>query len=247
MADPIKILLVDDEFRARQTLRNLLDRFIEDVEVVGDAASVEVAVEMIKAGKPDLVFLDIQMPTQTGFALLEEYVLPAFEVIFITAYAQHAIRALRLQAFDYLVKPVDIEELQEAVNRFRQKKQHLVPSSSASKSTSPGKSLNKVVLPTQDGYLLADLDSILRCEASGPYTVFHLDNGKKIVATRSLKVFEQQFQDQFFQRIHHKDLVNLRYVQEVNSRENYLRLSDDSIVWISLRKKSALMKRLKEM
>ncbi|MEM6272290.1 MAG: LytTR family DNA-binding domain-containing protein [Bacteroidota bacterium] len=246
----LRAIVVDDEFRARKALRNMLRLYIPGVEVVGDADGVDAAVALIGELRPDLVFLDINMPGRNGFALLEEHALPAIAVVFTTAYEQFAIRAMRADAVDYLIKPIDVDELQAAVERVRerQKRRAAPPSQAEAPLESPAVSaFRKVVIPTRDGYLLEDLSRVLRAEASGSYTVFHFADGRQVVATRTLKVFEEQFQDQFFHRIHHKDLVNLHHIAEVNSRENYVRLSDGSVVWISVRKKAGLLRRLKEL
>ena len=246
MPESIRALIIDDEYRARKTLLNLLQSYVPEVIVIGEAANVDTGAAAIRDFRPDLVFLDISMPGKSGFALLEDGNLPAFEVIFTTAHENHAIQAMRLKALDYLVKPIDVDELVSAVIRYQNGT--LRKPAAAISTSEPGvtASLNKVVLPTKEGFMLMDLDQVLRCEAASSYTIFHLVNGRQIVATQTLKVFEKQFAHHFFQRVHHKDLVNLRHVERFNARENYLVLDNGSQVNVSLRKKSALIRRLKE-
>lgn len=248
MNEQIRAIIIDDEFRARKALRNLIEKFIDGVTIVAEADKVTAGVEAIRSEKPDLVFLDIQMPTQDGFALLEDYVLPPFEVIFTTAFEKYAIKAMRLKALDYLLKPIDVDELSAALDRYRQGRTATAPSTTdaaVATQISDQEQIDKVVLPTEEGFLLTDVQNILRCEASGSYTVFHLADGRQVVVTRHLKIFDQQFEVHKFHRVHHKELVNLQHVNQVNSRENYLTLTNGAMVPISVRKKSALLKRLR--
>ncbi|MCB9235831.1 MAG: response regulator transcription factor [Bacteroidia bacterium] len=255
MKKTIQALVIDDEYRARKTLTHMLTTWFDDVQVVAEAETVEEGVNLITQHQPDLVFLDIHMPTGSGFSLFQNYVLPPFEVIFVTADKEHAIQAMRHNALDYLLKPIDPEELEKAIERFRTRVRTAEkPMESTSRIESPPKmvetrapaSFDKMVLPTREGFILINLENILHCEASGNYTIFHLTDGRQIVATRNLKVFDQQFAEHHFHRVHHKDLVNLAHVVKVNSKEGFLTLTNGKTVEISARKKAGLIKRLRD-
>ena len=242
-------IIVDDEYRARKALRNLCEKYIPGLEVVGEAAGVKEALEAIRQHKPDLVFLDIQMPGKSGLSLLEENVLPDLKVIFTTAHEQHAIQALRLKAQDYLLKPIGVSDLEAAIERLRaireekasEKNPPLETRKNALKVEKP-----TVLLATDEGMLVIALDKVINCEAVGAYTVFFLQDGRQVAVTRNLKQFEDQFEPHGFYRIHHKHLVNLEKLTEINARNNFVRMSNEKELPISQRKKAPFLKHLKE-
>lgn len=239
---PIKAIIIDDEFRARMALRNLCDRFIADLEVVADAEDVASGLEAIRQHQPDIVFLDIRMPTGDGFSLLEEHVLPDLDIIFTTAHREYAIKALRMQAHDYLLKPIGVTDLEEAIERYRIR--HAGKVVSPSTLTKTGSDL--VSLPTEEGLLLVQIKDILQCEGVGSYTIFHLENGRQLIVTKNLKRFEEQFSDKGFFRVHHRHLVNISHIGEVNSKNNFLLLKNGDMINISQRKKAGFLKVIRE-
>ncbi|MEM0996247.1 MAG: LytTR family DNA-binding domain-containing protein [Bacteroidota bacterium] len=244
---PIKSIIIDDEFRARRALRSLCERFIPDLEIVADAASVAEGVEAIREHAPEIVFLDVRMPSGDGFTLLEQHVLPDLHIVFTTAHEEYAIRALRLQAHDYLLKPIAVADIEAAVERYRERKTaRPTAETPAHRGTFPEES-GLLSLPTEEGILLARHAEVLQCEGVGSYTIFHLENGRQVIVTRNLKQFEEQFQDKGFYRVHHRHLVNITHVAEVNSRNNFLRLKNGDVVNISQRKKAGFLKRLREL
>ena len=244
----IKAIIIDDEYRARMALRNLCDQFIDGVEIVADAEDVASGLVAIRECQPDLVFLDIKMPVKDGFALLEENVLPDLDIIFTTAHQEYAIRAMRLQAQDYLLKPIGISDLEGAIQRLvkrRRAKQSGNPPVIA--PSKPGADPQVVALPTEDGMLLTQLSDILQCEGVGSYTVFHLKNGRQVIVTRNLKKFQEQFLDKGFYRVHHRHLVNISHIAEVNSKSNFLLLKNGDMINISQRKKTGFLKALRDL
>lgn len=245
----IKTVLIDDEVHCLDTLRMLLADYCPDVEVLDSFVSAKKAFEVLDNIKPDLVFLDIEMPVMNGFELLQQYRQIPFAVIFCTSYDQYAIKAIRLSALDYLLKPVDSKELVAAVHKVQPQKHrpsneqfHLLV-----ERIQHGKSnFSKIAIPTSEGFELLPMDQIVRCEANDNYTYFYLKNKNKTVACRSLKEVEEQLCGlPDFIRVHHSFIVNLNEViKYVRGEGGYLIMSDGSSVNVSRSRKDAFIKRL---
>lgn len=254
----ISALIVDDERRSREALASLVEKYCPAIRIVGFADSAATGVEAIRAQSPDLVFLDIEMPFGSGFDLLEKIGNYSFEVVFTTAYDQYALRAFKFSALDYLLKPIDRDELIEAVARVEKrvsKKQHGL-SREANEHLEvllyniKNKHLqsSKIALPTSDGIVFVQVNDIIRCESERNYTNFYMIGGEKILITRTLKEFETMLSDFDFFRIHHSHLVNLTYVKRyIKSDGGCLVMNDDSVVQISRKYKDALLQRLARM
>jgi two-component system LytT family response regulator len=244
----IRSIIVDDELRGRQTLQNLLAESCPNVEVLALCESVAAAREAIALHKPQLVFLDVEMPQENGFALLEEAEHINFDVIFTTAHSHHAIKAIKLSALDYLLKPIDIDELVAAVEKVAAKK----PASGAKhiqmllqNTAEKEKQQEKIALPTTDGYVFVRLSDILRCDAHGSYTMFYFTDGETLLVCKNLKEFEDLLTDLNFFRVHHSHIVNMSHIQR------YLRgdggtvvLKDGSQVEVARRKKEQFLQAL---
>lgn len=243
----IKSVIIDDEKRGRETLKNLVEKYTKHVEVVDMADSAKTGVELIKKENPDLVFLDIEMPHGTGFDLLESFKGDIkFEVVFTTAYDQYAIQAIKFAALDYLLKPIDIAELKEAIKRVEEK---MAGADSAKNFEIFLENLRegskKIALPTANGISFIDTQDIIRCEASGNYTCFYLKSQEKILVSRTLKEFEDMLVQHDFYRIHNSHLVNLNHVLKyVKLGGDMVVMSDGSQIEISRRKKDGFLHRL---
>lgn len=246
-----KSIIIDDEFHCIETLRLLLTEHCPEVEVVEHCKSASSGLSAIEKHKPDLLFLDIEMPNMNGFEMLEQFNEIPFSVIFTTSYDQYAIRAIRFSALDYLLKPVDPKELVNAIHKVRSRRQgpfqeqfHML----IDKLQSKEHTFAKIAVPTSEGFELLPTDQIISCEADDNYTVFNIKNRKKIVACRSLKEVEEQVTTSFtfFIRVHHSHLVNLNEVAKyVRGEGGYLVMSDGSSVNVSRSRKEALLKTLK--
>lgn len=244
----IKAILLDDEVHCLDTLNILLADYCPDVEVLQSFLSVRKASEAVVALKPELVFLDIEMPVMNGFEWLEQFGQIPFAVIFTTSYDQYAIKAIRCSALDYLLKPVDPKELVTAVGKVQVQKappsaiqfQMLIDGLQSKKN-----GFAKIAVPTTEGFELIPADQVVRCEADDNYTHFYLLNKTKITACRTLKEVEAQLQDfSFFIRVHHSYLVNLNAITKyVRGEGGYLVMSDGGIVNVSRNRKEALLKR----
>lgn len=245
----IKAILIDDETKSRQTTRELLRKYCTEVEVIGEAASAEEAWDVVHASKPDLIFLDIEMPYEDGFDFLNRFDRIPFEIIFITAYNQHAIRAIRICALDYLLKPLSIQELKQAVERAigriadkASEKQYdlLLQNLNPSQQHEHG----KLAIPTSFGFEFLEMKDIIAMEADGGYTTFRLVGDKKIVSTRNLKEYEEVLPETVFFRAHHSFIINLHHIRNYHKGEGgYVVMSDASTVVISKRNKKEFMER----
>ena len=248
----ITAVIVDDEELGRSVLKNMIKKYFPALSVVGEAASVREAKKVISATVPALVFLDIEMPGGSGFDLLEQIENPPFSVIFTSAYNQYAVKAFKYSAVDYLMKPINIDELSASIkkltipdnkNNMQLALQHFMESfnnSGVSKS-------NKVALPTLDGLVFIDINDIIRCEADGKYTYCFVTGGKKLHSTRSLLDFEEQLSQHGFCRIHHAHLVNLNQIKNyVKGAGGYVVMSNGDTVVVSKRKKEEFIKKSKK-
>ena len=243
----IRAILIDDEVHCHDTLNILLNDYCPEVQVMEQCMSGKKALEAIEKIKPDLVFLDIEMPVMNGFELLEQFKEIPFSIIFTTSYDQYAIKAIRFSALDYLLKPIDPKELVAAVHKVKVQKNppgaeqfQMLKDRVHHKTTG----FTKIAVFTIEGFELIPVDQLIRCEADDNYTYLFLKSGKKIIACRTLKEMEEQLQDfSFLVRVHHSYLVNLNEVTKyVRGEGGYLVMSDDSIVNVSRSRKDALMK-----
>jgi len=241
----LKTLVIDDESNSRNTLKDMLLRYC-DIRVTGEADSVETGVELIKIVNPDLVFLDIKMNDGSGFDLLRRIENRDFILIFTTAWDQFAIKAFKFSALDYLLKPIDIEELKEAVKRALAVKEPQNIQKEKVKvlleNTFNPRHLNKVVLPTAEGMHVVEMSRIIRCQADDYYTRFFIDGRKPIMISKTLKEVEAMLSGNSFIRCHKSHLVNMKWVKTyVKSDGGYLMLSNGENVPVSRRKKEMVL------
>ncbi|MCI4669508.1 MAG: LytTR family DNA-binding domain-containing protein [Bacteroidia bacterium] len=242
----IKALIIDDEEDARESLRLSLEKFCKEVEILSLCDGPHEGLAKLSELKPDLVFLDIQMPSMSGFDLLEQVGEPDFQVIFVTAHDKYAIKAIRFSALDYLLKPVDIEELVKAVQRAIQKME--------GKHTSAYKNLfhnlknrmgtkGRLAVPTLEGMAFINVSEIIFCEAEGSYTTVYLSQATPMLVSRSLKDFEQMLDPSNYCRVHHSSLINLNHVKKyIKGDGGYVIMDNGSKVDISRRRKEEFMR-----
>ena len=244
----IKAFIIDDEPGCCKTLSLLLDRYCPEVEVTGIFNNGLDALQAISASSPDLVFLDVQMPKMNGFEMLEKLSSINFNLIFTTSYDQYALKAFKFSAIDYLLKPVDREELQKAVGKVLQRSEMPVSEQLQimfQKLYHPASSINKIALPTMEGLQMISVQSIISCEAHDNYTTLILKGNKKLVVSCTLKVIEEMLEDYSFIRVHRSFLVNLDEVEKyVKADGGYVVMSDGTHIYISRNKKEELLKKL---
>ncbi len=242
----IKAVIIDDEAEGRNVVSNVLKNYCPEVEILGEADSVASGFNLIKKTSPNLVFLDVQMPDGTGFNLLEQFDEIAFQVVFVTAYEQYAIRAFKYSAIDYILKPIDPQLLIEAVEkagRFTPAK-----SQAAERVVSlleNSKNISKIALPTQNGYRFVKVQDIVRCESDNNYTLFYLQSNEHFIVTRTLKDYEELLKNESFVRVHQSHLINLNYVEQyIKGDGGTAIMSDGSEIEVSRRKKELFLMRI---
>ena len=224
----------------------LLKEYCPDVQVMDKYCHAETGLQAIKKHKPDLVFLDIEMPHMNGFEMLEQFSEISFSVIFTTGYDQYAIKAFRFSALDYLLKPIEPKELIAAVHKIQTRK-HLPGAEQfqmlLDKMGNKEIVIHKIPIPTVDGCELIPVEEIVFCKADDNYTYFHLKNKKKIIACRQLKEVEEQLRDfKPFIRIHHSYIVNINEVTRyIRGEGGYIVLSDGTTVSVSKSRKDMLL------
>jgi two-component system LytT family response regulator len=238
----LKAVIVEDEKHSRETLKNLLEEFCIGIEVVGTAGSVTEAVATISTLKPDVVFLDIELQTGTGFDVLNQLSNINFEIIFTTAFEQYAIKAVKFSSLDYLLKPIDLEELQKAIEKAKKSKDQVVYKKQLEtlmlnlKQQQP--KLNKICLSTADGFEFINVNNILYCKAEGSYTAFILNDNSKLLVSKHLKEYETLLLEQDFMRVHNSFLINLKEVKKfIKSDGGYIVMNNNDTVSISRSKK----------
>lgn len=245
----IKILLIDDERKATDSLRMMLEKFIPDEKRVESCNDARQAVIMIHNFNPDLIFLDIRMPHMTGFDILESVVNKHFKVIFTTAYDEYAIRAIRFSAFDYLLKPVDAEELANVFRRFMQTQTEQNPSPELFSNISHNLALQKesqfrLALPSREGVYFLYPQEIIRCEALSAYTRFYTTGNKQLLSSKNLGEYEELLAPFHFIRTHKSHLVNKSFISFFD-HEGFVVLNDNTRIEVSRRRKEEVMDLLK--
>ncbi len=248
---PLSCIIVDDELKSRENLRILLQDFCEDVTVIALCATISEAVSALKQNQVDLLFLDIQLQRETGFDLFTKIETPTFEVVFTTAYAEYAIKAFKFSALDYLLKPIDIAELNNCIDRARKRKQtpnaHILPDARLEQFVLNLKNTQsqnyKLALPTASGLVFVKVSDIIYCEASSNYTIHYFADGKKQLVTRTLKEYEDLLTDCDFFRIHNSYLVNLNCIKQyIRGEGGQIVLSNGTVLDVSKRKKEAFLR-----
>ncbi len=235
----LRAIIVDDELHGRENLKNLLDTYCPEIKVIATAESAIQAKILVLENEPDVVFLDINMPVLNGFDFLESLEQQNFMLVFVTAYEQYGIKALKAHPVDYLLKPINIKELQQTV------KQLVVRSKEVSKIHS-GKT-HKIMVPITHGFTILDCEHIIRFMADDCYTKIFTSEGKLITVSRTLKEFESIVSSENFYRIHKSHLINLQYVKEFSHLDGgYVTMKDGSKLELSRRKIHEFVQKVKQ-
>ncbi|HTS44214.1 MAG TPA: response regulator [Puia sp.] len=244
----ITAIIIDDEPYCCEALATLLQIHCPEVKLIDTCNNARMGIKAIEETSPQLIFLDIEMPQVNGFQMLEQIKVINFDLIFTTSYDQYAIKAIRTSALDYLLKPIDREELQIAVRKAIAKLksplpqqleilfQKLIPGSNA---------LSKIALPTMEGLQMVGIDSILHIQSDSNYSVLFLKTKQKLIVSRTLKEMEEILDDHSFARVHNSHLVNLNEIEKYMKGEGgYLVMSDGSSVDVSRSRKEMLLTKL---
>jgi two-component system LytT family response regulator len=246
----IKAVIIDDIEQARKTLKKDFETYAPEIEVIAEASGVIEGIKLLKKVNPDVLFLDIQMQDGSGFDLLDVLSDINFKIIFITASDAHAIKAFRYAAIDYLLKPVDPDELVAAVEKLKigsineNAKYQLLNESLKNNQ----RAHSRLALHTQEKIHVVNITDIIRCESNVNYTEFHFKDGKKLMVTKTLKEFEDLLSDHGFYRVHQSHLINTECILEfIKTDGGSLRLTNEHIVPVSTRKKAQVLEMIEKL
>lgn len=238
MNNYLTAIIIDDEIDGRLLLSSMLTEYCPAVRILGTFDSPVDGLLAIQKLKPEVVFLDIEMPKMNAFAMLEKIGTIDFEIIFVTAYDQYAIKAIKVNAMEYILKPLDKDDLLKAVDKCLVKAQ---TSKQNQLNTSIGATGAKMAIPTRDGFLFVDQSKIIRCEGDGNYTNIYLENGQKHLSSKTLKDFEEILPSNFV-RIHKSHLVNTQYIKKyIKGNGGTIVINDDTELEVSRRNKELLL------
>ena len=245
----INTVLVDDEIDSIRVLRRLLETCCPNVCIIGTANGVDTALEMIRETKPDLVLLDIEMSQGNAFDLLNQLMPLNFQVIFVTAFDNYAIRAFKYSAVDYLLKPVDIDDLRDAIGRVREKPaQNDLAEQMKILLNNVGilhLAQQKMAIPTITGLNFVPVQDIVRFEAKGNYTTIHLSNGEVVMATKTIREYEDVLPENIFCRIHNSHIINLSRIEKYQKgRGGSVLMEDGSVLEVASRRREEFLRRL---
>ncbi len=244
----LRSIIIDDEPYCCDILAAMLEADCPQVKVEAICSNGDEGVQAIRKHNPDVVFLDVEMPKMNGFQMLEQLAAVNFHLIFTTSYDQYALKAIRFSALDYLLKPIDRDELRKAVQKAEQR-MHIPMAQQIEilmqKIKQPLTPVNKIALPTMEGLQMIPIDTIINCESDDNYTKLILKTGKKILVTRSLKEIEESLEQYSFVRVHRSFLVNLNEIEKyIKGEGGYLIMTDGSTVDVSRSRKEILMQKL---
>lgn len=246
----IRAIIIDDEERSRRILQSIVEEYCTDVEIIDSCSNVPDGVISINKNNPDLVFLDVEMPEYNGFDLLTFFKKIEFDIIFVTAYNQFAIKAFEVSAIDYLLKPVEITLLQNAIQKVVEKKKlhNLGNRLEILKDAISNDTINKIALPMGEGLLFVEVANIILLEADGAYTHVSLKDGSRVLVSKKLKFFEDllEFRPQFY-RPHRSYIINLNFVKKYLKGEGTIVMDNEFIASISRDKKTEFEQLLKEL
>jgi two-component system LytT family response regulator len=244
----IRAVIIDDEPYCCEALATLLNDCCPNVHVLGSYHNGIEGIDAIRQLAPDLVFLDVEMPKMNGFDMLAALPSVNFEIIFTTSYDKYALKAIRFSAIDYLLKPIDHEELQKAVEKVERRSQKPIAQQLEilmQRIQQPSRPINRIAMPTMEGLQMIEVDQIISCESDSNYTILHFAGGKKMVVSVTLKDIEELLDEHSFLRVHRCYVVNLNRVEKyVKGEGGYLVMSDGNAVDVSRSRKEDLLRKL---
>ncbi len=241
----IRAIIIEDEANIREGLKKLIKLTSQEVEIVAETAYIEEAVQLIKQKQPDLIFLDIELEDGNGFDLLQQIDFKNLKIIFTTAYNQFAIKAFKYNAIDYLLKLIEIDELEAAIQNAtslilnEKERQYLL----GMLNNTIEKDEEKISLKTADNRFLVKIKDIIYIEADGAYTHFYILD-TKVTTSKNLKYYQDMLDDSIFKRCHHSYLVNLHHIKGIE-KNKALKLSNEHLIPISARKKAEILTLIK--
>jgi two-component system, LytTR family, response regulator len=249
----LKALIVDDEYQGRSFMQKILEKEHPDVEVVGQASTIDETLSNIQNLNPNLIFLDIILGRENAFDLFSKIQNVNFEIIFTTAHNEYAVKAFKINALDYLLKPIDLQELNDAIEKVKVRLDKEATRTSvfqlenlANILKSVNKSIDKLAIPSSDGFIMVQLSDIVYCESDGNYTIFNLTNNRKLTSSYTLRQYDDMLSSQDFFRAHKSYLINLSHINRyLKSDGGLIMMSNGKTVELSRRNKEKLMKLLR--
>ncbi len=239
----IKALIVEDELYIRKGLLSMIASLEKDIDIIGECESVKEAITVTKACKPDLIFLDINLKDGIAFDFLEQVKDLNFQVIFITAYDQYALQAIKNGAIDYILKPVDIDELSDAIDRVQTQSENRTEHLDIVKKQFVDHKKEHIVLRLQEGYQIIRFESLMYCQSDKGYTTFYTEDKKTYIASKPIKEFEGQLPEDTFIRTHQSYVVNLKFIDKYD-KTGYAFLKSGAKIPVSTRKREEFVSRL---
>lgn len=243
----LKVIIIDDETSSRNTLKQKITRYCKELEIIAECENGETGIDAIDRGQPDIVFLDVEMPRMNGFVMLQNIKNRDFELIFTTAYDHYAIQAIRYSALDYLVKPIDVEDLEAAAARAIEKRKQHSPNERMEtflhnlldeKNTG-----NRIAIPSLEGFQFVEIADIIYLEAESNYTIIYTRSIPKITVSKTLKDFEDLLPQQTFVRIHHSHIINKNHIHKyIRGEGGQVIMSNGKTLDVARRKKEEFMK-----
>lgn len=240
--------IIDDDEHSKQFIRHLLKASFPEIHVTGEAGTVADAARMLSETVPDIIFLDVELPDGTGFDILRQHISLSAQVVLITAFDHYALKAIKASVIDYVLKPVSEYEfalaVQKALTKCRDKDKPANDFSELLTRFHNQMIIRKIKVPTLHGFILADIDDIIRCEATDNYTILYFNKEAPKTVSRTLATYEEELKEYGFIRIHHKHLINIRQVAEYNKGKSgggYVVMKDKVLLEVSVRKKDQLL------
>ncbi len=246
----MKAIIIDDEKKGREILKSLIENYCKEVKIIAQASSANEGYELIKEHQPDVIFLDVEMPNGDGFSLLERFEKIKFQIIFTTAFDDYAIKAIKFHALDYLLKPVDIDELRLAVANVEKALQSKQPQENKYAELVQSRKMEhsgKLALPIKDGIIYLSITEIVRVESDGAYSIFYTTCGKKYLSSKNLGEYEEILPALGFFRVHRSHMINVKKVKKfIRGDGNFIEMEDGSMVEIARRKKDEFLQFMSE-
>ncbi len=240
-------IIIDDETSSRNSLKQKLANHCADIIVIGECDNGADGINLLEEMSPDVVFLDVEMPRMNGFTMLQQLTKKDFEIIFITAYDHYAIRAIKFSALDYLVKPIEVEDLKTALEKAAQKRKMVAGNERLEMLLQnllhDKKEMQRIAIPSMEGLQFVETANIIYLEANSNYTCFHLTNGAKITVTKTLKDFEDLLPQSVFIRIHHSYIINKNLIEKyIKGEGGQVLMKNGTLLDVARRKKEEFMK-----
>ncbi len=248
----IKAVIIEDEVKGMNNLKNLLGKYCEQVELIGEAVSIETGLKLLKdpAIKPDVAFLDINLPDGLVFQMLNQLEEISFDIIFVTAYEKFAVKACQYSSIGFIIKPIDPDELKESVSRIRVGSVHKINQRLEvfNQMYNNPNAFEKMSISALDGIYFINIKDIIRCEAEDNYTHIHLKSGERITASKTIKAYEEMLSGVNFYRVHKSHLINLNYMRKfVKGDGGYLVMIDGKKIEVSRRRRPAFMEQMRRL